>query len=177
MACVGRRINPTPIYEMCVRKRLAPSLGSRDPRLPSSFKFRACIAIESERFRGALGGDYKNGLDLRMAGIRRALLHVKRHLPPANSSGLEVDLGRGSEVPSGGTLFSLMAAQACGSGSRAGRVARGSIDRIRLNRAPHMKFMDLLGTQVLGVRRALEYFRRVAKGTDRVPVRASSKGR
>ena len=40
------------------------------------------------------------------------------------------------------------------------------VDRIRLGRAPHMKYKYLLGDGVQYVGRALEYSRRVAKETD-----------
>ena len=52
------------------------------------------------------------------------------------------------------------------------QVALESIDRIRLNRAPHMKFKNLLSPDARGMNRALEYFRRVAKGTESVLVQA-----
>ena len=59
----------------------------------------------------------------------------------------------------------LMAAQRCGAGSRAVQVALESIDRILLYRAPHLAFKTLVG-------RALEFFRRAAKGADSVLARA-----
>ena len=65
-------------------------------------------------------------MDIRRASpteTRSATLRVKRHLPSANSSGLEDALGPGGELPSGGTPSVLMADQLCGSGSRAERVA------------------------------------------------------
>ena len=77
--------------------------------------------------------------------IRSALLRVKLRPPPANSSGLEDALGRGGEVPAEGAVLLLIAAQTRGAGFRADQVAMESICRIRLNRAPHMKFKHLLG--------------------------------
>ena len=36
-------------------------------------------------------------------GLRNALLHVKKHLAPAETSGLEDVLSQGGDIPSGGT--------------------------------------------------------------------------
>ena len=55
-----------------------------------------------------------------------------------------------------------MAAHTCGSGPRAEQVALESVDRIRLNRAPHTEFKFLLGAGASSIGQALEYFRRVA---------------
>ena len=70
-----------------------------------------------------------------------------------------------------------MAARTRGEGYRAERVAMESIDRTRLNRAPHMTFKHSLDPDAEGVGRALEYFRRVAKATNDVLVRASANER
>ena len=59
-----------------------------------------------------------------------------------------------------------MAAQTCGA---------GFIDRIRLDRAPHMKFRRLLVPDAQGMGRALEYFCREAKKTDSGLARALAK--
>ena len=109
--------------------------------------------------------------------IRSALPCVKHHLTPANASGLEDVIGRGGKDPLGGTSLLLMAAQTCGAGSRAEQEAMEPIDRIRLSRTPHIKFKHLLGPGAQGMGRALDYFRRVAEGTDGVLVRASANGR
>ena len=66
--------------------------------------------------------------------LRSALLRVTRHLPPANTSGLEDALWPGSEIPSDGTSLLLASALGRGSGTRAGQVAC-----MRLSRAAHMK--------------------------------------
>ena len=95
--------------------------------------------------------------------VRSALLRVKKHLPPSNTSGLEDVLGQGGEVPSEGTSLLLMTAQFSGAGSQAEKVALESVDRLRLSRAPHMKFKYLLSGNVKSMDKALEYFRRVAK--------------
>ena len=107
-------------------------------------------------------------VDLRCAPfveLRSALLRAKEHLPPANTSGSEDVLGRGSEALSGGTSLFLTSAQICGSGTRAEQVAMEAVDPIRFRRAPHMKYKCLLGSGVQSVGRALEYFPRVAKAT------------
>ena len=94
--------------------------------------------------------------------LRSALLRVQVHFALANTSGLEDVLGRGSEVPSDGTSLSLMSAQMCGPGTRAGRVASDSADRLRLSRAPNMKYKYLLGSGARPTDRTSEYFRPVA---------------
>ena len=71
----------------------------------------------------------------------------------------------------------LMAAQTCGSGSHAAQVAMGSIDRIRLNRAPQMKFEDLLGSNLQGMDRASESFWRIANESENGLVRAVAQDR
>ena len=65
-----------------------------------------------------------------------------------------------------------MAAQSRGAAVRAKQLAAGTNDRIRLNRAPQMKSNHLLGSDVRGMGRALEYFRRVTRETDSVLARA-----
>ena len=62
-------------------------------------------------------------------------------------------------------------AHSSGAATQAGRVAMESVDRIRLSRAPRMKYKRLLsnGAQLMG--RAAEYFRRVAKQTGSPQVR------
>ena len=80
------------------------------------------------------------------AELRGASLRVKERSPLADASGLEDALGPGGEVPSDGKYFLLMSAQTCGSGTRADRVALGSVDRIRLSRAPRVRYEYLLGS-------------------------------
>ena len=48
-----------------------------------------------------------------------------------------------------------------GAGAQAEKVAMESVDRIRLSRAPHMKYKYLLSGGVRTMDKALEYFRRV----------------
>ena len=78
------------------------------------------------------------------ADLRSALLRVKKHLAPANTSGLEHASGQGSEVPSDGTSLLSTTAQFSGAGAQAEKVAMESVDRIRLSRAPNMKYKYLL---------------------------------
>ena len=80
--------------------------------------------------------------------LRSALRRVKKHLAPANTSGLEDVLGQGSDVPSDGTSLLLMAAQFSGSGAPAEQVTTESVDRIRLSRAPHMIYKYILPNSV-----------------------------
>ena len=82
-------------------------------------------------------------LELRRASpaeLRSTLLRLKKHLAPANTSGLENALGQGSEVPSDGASLFLTTAQFSGAGAPAERAAMESVDRTRLSRAPHMKY-------------------------------------
>ena len=66
----------------------------------------------------------------------------------------------------------LATAQFPGVGTRAERAAMESVGRIRLSRAPHMKYKYLLGNGARTINEALEYFRRVVRQTDSPPVRA-----
>ena len=195
--CVGRRDTPTTLFEMRADEVLALPSGTLDPKSPSPLKCRACIALEFARFREFPVRSYKNRCDPmatcedictacpRVVDIRRAAsgdtgsasLRVLRHRPPANASGSEDVRGRGSEVPSEGTSLLLLAARACGTGPRAGQVAVEPIGRIRLNRAPYMKFRLLFGPGIQGRDRALEFFRHVAKGTNDVVARTRAKER
>ena len=80
---------------------------------------------------------------------------------------------RGGKVPSDGTSFLLTPAQMCGSGTREEQVAMESVHRIRLSRAPRVKYEYLLsnGSQAMG--RASEYSRRAASETDRASTHGS----
>ena len=114
-------------------------------------------------------------MDIRRAAlgeIHTAKVRVKRHLRSANTPGLGDVLGRGAEAPSGGTSLSFMAAKSYGPGSRSVEVAVEPIGRSRLNRAPRLKYKHLVGPGTKGIYRALEYFRRLTKGADDVPVGA-----
>ena len=91
------------------------------------------------------------------AEFRAALVRVKKHLPSSNTSGIEDVLGRGGEVPSDGASLLLMAAQFSGSGAQAEKVALESVDRIRLSRAPHMKYKYLLAGGARSMDKASEY--------------------
>ena len=117
-----------------------------------------------------------------MVGVRRAspatlhsaLLRVKKHLAPANASGLEDVLGQRGEAPSDETSLSTTA-QFSGAGAQAGEVAMESVGRIRLSRAPHMKYEYLLSNGAQSTAKTLEYLRRVAKQTDDALVRAAAR--
>ena len=160
--------------------------------MPSPFKCRVCVARESVKYRFVVAGDCKERCDsistckdilsLRpwMAERRRAAptevrgasLRARHNLPPASASVLENVLGRGSEAPSEITPPLLLAAQFRGPGPRAGKVSMESIDRARSNRAPHMEFKHVLGPGVRAMDCALEPFRRVAKESNDVFVKA-----
>ena len=114
-------------------------------------------------------------VDLRRASLvelRSALLRVKAHVPLANTSGLGDVLGQGSEAPSDWTSLLSTSAQLRGSGARLEQVALGSVDRIRLSRAPHKKYKYLLGAGAQSSDRDSEYFCRVSVDTGSPSVRA-----
>ena len=106
------------------------------------------------------------------AELRSASFRAKKHLAPANASGLEDVLGQGSDVPSDGTSLLLTNAQFSGPGTQADGVAMESAGRIRLSRAPHVKYKCLLPNGVQSMDKAPEFFRRVAKYFDGSLVRA-----
>ena len=165
--------------------------------MPLIFRCHVCVALGTAKHRDKVVDEFKSRCDptsicrdifvvcpwmvrLRQASpgdIRSALRRVKKHLPPSNASGLEDVLGQGGEVPSESTSLLLMTAQMSGSGSQAEKVALESVDRLRLSRAPHMKYKYLLSGSVTTMDRALEYFRRVAKETDDELVRAVAQER
>ena len=88
--------------------------------------------------------------------LRSALLRVKKRRPPSNASGLDDVLGQGGDVPSDGTSLLVMTAQFPGAGTRAEGVAMESVVRIRLGRAPHVKYKCLLPNGPRSMDRALE---------------------
>ena len=65
--------------------------------------------------------------------LRSALRRVKKHLPPANTPGLDAVLGRAGAAPSEGAQLRLLAATNCGGGSCDLQVALESVGRIRLS--------------------------------------------
>ena len=95
--------------------------------------------------------------------LRNTLLRVKKHLAPANTSGSEGVRGQGSEVPSDDTPALLSTAQFPGAGTPAERVAMDSVDRIKLIRAPRMRYKFLLPNGAHNKGRTLGNFRRLAK--------------
>ena len=65
-----------------------------------------------------------------------------------------------------------MAPQSGCVGSQADEIAMESLGRIRLNRAPEMKYKDESGPRVGSIGRVVAYFRQVIKETDNELVRA-----
>ena len=65
-----------------------------------------------------------------------------------------------------------MTPQTGGIGSRAERVALGSLHHIRLSHAPNMKCKKLLGRLVVPEGRSLDRFNRVMRESDHASVRA-----
>ena len=156
-----------------------------------------CCALDSANHCDVVVGENKNRRDplfarkgifavcSRIVDLRRASsaqllsapLRLQKHSPPANMSGFGDALGRGCEVPSGVTSPFLMSAQMCGSGTRAGQMAMGSVGRIRLSRAPRMKYKCFRGAGARSVGRAAENFRRVANEPNSSLVRAAAQER
>ena len=186
--------HPSAVCDSCVDTGFALSPGLRAPGSPALAPVwrNACCALDSAKHREAAIKDCKSRCDpmlvrkdislahpreveLRRASpieLRSAPQRAKRHLAPANTSGLEDVLGQGGDGPSDGTSLVLMTAQFSGPGTRAGKVAMESVGRIRLGRAPHMKYRYLLPNGVQSLDKAHKYSRRAAKQTDSSLVRA-----
>ena len=73
--------------------------------------------------------------------MRPEILRIEKRLPTATLLGLEDILGKGGEVPSEKASLWLMAAHSGGVGSQAEREAMGPLERFRLGRAPHVKYV------------------------------------
>ena len=158
--CAGRRSPPVSVCETCADSGFAPSSGLWAPNGAAHCRCHFCSAPDSVRHCEGAVEEYTNRRDplfvckdifvvfpwlvvLRRVSpveLRRALLRVKKHLPPANTRGLEDTLGLGGEVPAGGAPLLLTSARMRGSGSRAEQVAAASVDRIRLRRTPRMRY-------------------------------------
>ena len=102
----------------------------------ASPEYRMCISLDSVKFREAVLDGYKHRRNSSfarrdifdvcpgMVGVRRAstpeprsaLFRARKHLLPANPSGLEDVSGREGEASSEGTALLLMAAQSRGTG-------------------------------------------------------------
>ena len=156
------------------------------PGLAAPLRCNVCCALDAAKHREVVVDTYENRCDPMivrrdiflvcpwMAELRRApptemrsdLQRVRKHLAPANASGLEDVLGQDTDVPSDGTSFLLTFAHFSGSGTQAGKDAAEPVDRTRLSRALHMKCKYLLPNGVQPIDRPLEYSRRVAKRTD-----------
>ena len=172
-------------------------MGAQSPGASVPPRRNICGAMDSAKRCDAVIEEYKDwrdplftrkdifALSPRMADfvraslveLRSALLRVKKHLPPANTSGQEEVLGQGSEAPSDGTSLFLTSAQMCGSGTRAEQVASGSVARTCIGRAPHLRYEYLLGSGAQSMDRASGYPRRVAKETGIPLVRAAAQER
>ena len=162
--CAGRRDPQTALRETCVEHGYASTFGAWVPHAPLQFRCSVRVSLDSAKHRNTALEEFKSRCgptsicrdtfvvcpwmaQLRRASpseVRSALLRAKKRLPPSNTSGLEDVLGQGGEVPSEGASLLLMTAQFSGSGSQAEKVALESVDRLRLSRAPHMKFKYLL---------------------------------
>ena len=189
---VGRRDPPRAVCDSCADNGFASSLGAWAPNASAPFRCDICRALGAAKYRESAAGEYENRCDpasirrdifaarpwmvaLRRASpteLRSALLREKKRPLPWNKSGPEDVLGQGGEALSDGMSLLLMAAQFSGVGAQAERVAMESVGRVRLSRAPHIKYEYLLPNGARSMDKALEYFRRVAEETDNPPVRA-----
>ena len=82
-------------------------------------------------------------VDLRRAPpveICQGIFLVTHGLPPAHTAGQGDILGRDGEIPPEGPFFLIVAAQACGAGLHAQKVALGSLGGVRQGRAPLIRF-------------------------------------
>ena len=111
---LGRRSPPMTICDSSVDKGLAATTGSRDKTSTSPFRYPMRVALDSAEHREGVFDEYKHRCDplyvckdifdagLRVVGIRcpstpvlrSGSLRVKKHLHPANPSGLENAFGR-----------------------------------------------------------------------------------
>ena len=148
------------VCDSCVDDGFASSLGVWAPNSSAPFRCHVRCALEAAEYREAAAADYEYRCDLTWVrkdisavrqgvaelrraspiGIRGAPRRVKKHLAPANATGLEDVLGEGSDAPSDGASSLLITAQFSGPCTQAEKVAMESADRIRLSRAPHMRY-------------------------------------
>ena len=111
--CVGCRNPPGAARDFCVDNGYASSLGTWPPGASTPFRCNVCCAPDATKYREAAIDEYKNRRDptaiyedisavgpwvadsrrATPAELRHALLRVKKHLAPANSSGLQDVLG------------------------------------------------------------------------------------
>ena len=168
------------------------SLGTWSPGASAPFRCNTCRALDATKYREAVIDECKNCcdpvsickdisaasprmLELRRATpseLRSALARVRKHLAPANTSGLEDALRQGGEGPSDRASLLLTTAQFSGAGTQAKKVAIESVDRICIGRAPRMKRKYLLPNAAQSTDKASECFRSVAKETGSPLVRA-----
>ena len=162
--CVGRRDPPSALCDTYADYGFAASVGIWSPNAPAPFRCNICRALDAAKHREFVAGEHRNRRDpasicrdifmvcpwmaeLRRASpseLRTALVRVKKRLPLSNMSGIEDVLGHGGEVPSDGTSLLLTPAQFSGVRTQAEKVAMESVGRIRLSRAPHVKYKYLL---------------------------------
>ena len=158
--CAGHRPPPSALCAACVVSAFAASLSLRAPGASVPFRCNIRCALDAADRRVAAIEERKNRrgpmllrkdifaacprmVELRrasLAELRSAPLRVKKHVAPADTSGLEDVLGQGGEVPSDGTSLFLMTAQFSGDWTPAGRLAIESVARTGLSRAPHVKY-------------------------------------
>ena len=136
--CVGRRSPSIAASQTSGDSRFAPSPGLWAPIGAAYFCCRISNASDSAKRREAAVEEYKNRrgtlfvredvvaaypwmVDLRRASsaeLRSALLRVKKHWPPAGTSGSEDASGQGSETPSDVTSLLRFSRGAGDHGSR-----------------------------------------------------------
>ena len=136
--CRSCRDWPMTICNSSLDTGLAASLGLWGQSSANPLRRQICIALETIRFREDVIDEYTHRCDpsyvckdiflacpwvveIRRAStsdLRRALLRVTKHFPPANTSRLEDVSGRAGEVPTEGTSLLMMAPQTCVSGFR-----------------------------------------------------------
>ena len=148
---MGHGDPPNTLCDACVDCAFAPSAGAWAPGATPHFRCNVCVALDAADHRAARIDMYTARFDPTsvrkdtfaahpgMADLSRAspeeprsaLLRAKKHLAPANTSGLEDVLGHGSDVPSEGTSLLSTTAQFPGAGASTERAARESVARIR----------------------------------------------
>ena len=107
--CVGHREPPSALCDTCTDSGFASSIGLWIPNAPVPFRRNICRASGAAKHRESVADEYKSRRDPAsvcrdifsacpwMTGVRRAspaelraaLVRVKKHLPPPNTSGVE----------------------------------------------------------------------------------------
>ena len=106
--CKSRRDPPSSLRDACADNGFAASVGVWPPNAPAPFRCNICRAVDAAKRRESVAGEYMNRCDpasvrrdiftarpwmvkLRRASpsdLRKALVRVKKRLPPSNMSGL-----------------------------------------------------------------------------------------